>query len=90
MTKATQVDIAAFIRNPANLWPMRVIGRQAGLPLLRSERDNATRSDERALLDQAYKLELQIIRAAKAEDEALWNSTEAESKAVFNELKLLG
>jgi hypothetical protein len=86
-----KVDISALIKQMAKQdpWQLRIIGRQTGLPMFKDL--IATESDplRKELLQKAYKNELAIIRAAKAQNQSAWDELDANGKAIFAELKQL-
>jgi hypothetical protein len=84
-------DIGALIKQMAQQdpWQLRVIGRQAGLPMFKDLIAKETNPKAKELLQQAYKNELAVIRAAKAQDQAAWDELDAKGKTIFATIKEL-
>ena len=84
-------DIGSLIKQMAqqNPWQLRVIGRQAGLSMFKEMIAQETNPNAKELLQLAYKNELAVIRAAKAQDQSAWDELDAKGTAIFAEIKQL-
>lgn len=69
-------------------WRLRMIGREAGLPLMRKKRAEAKTKLEAGLWDKLIKNERLVIKAAKQQNQSDWDLYNQKNTEICQEIKL--
>lgn len=81
------MNITQYMQDPDNIWTIRVIGRKAGLSIFKELINDEKHPVKKSLLKDALSLEKKIIKAAINEDQVLFDALDAQSEAIFAQIK---